>query len=294
MALEDIEVFAEVVQAKSFTQAAKRLSIPTSTASAKVARLEERLGVTLMLRTTRQVSVTPEGKAYYQHCVRALAELAEAERELAEGLAGPSGKLRITAPADLTQSVLAPIVERYLALYPDVSVELIMTNRQVDLVGEGINLAVRVGDLASSNLIARRFFETRAGLWASSEYLERHGKPKTIKDLAKHTMVQMSLSHAELELLDKNNTPVALDFSGRLSTDDMQTSRVFIENGAGIGLLPNFIGINAHENSHLVRVLPSVASTPTTAYFVYPDQRFVSQNVRTFIDCALEQTRREY
>lgn len=294
MAFEDIEVFAEVVEAKSFTRAAKRLGIPTSTASAKVARLEQRLGVTLLLRTTRQVSITAEGQAYYQHCVRALAELSEAERELAEGAAEPSGKLRITAPADLTQSVLTPVVEAYLARYPRVSVELILTNQQVDLVAEGINLAIRVGELADSNLIARRFFNTRMGLWASDDYLKIHGTPKTVKELEAHTMVEMALARRDLILRGADDVAVDIDFSGRLSTDDMQTCRMFIANGAGIGPLPNFIGINASEKNQLVRILPKISSAAFSAFFVYPDQRFVPKNVRAFIDCALDQTRREY
>lgn len=288
MALEDIEVFAEVVEAKSFTRAGKRLGMPTSTVSSKVARLEERLGVMLMLRTTRQVSITDEGKAYYKYCVCALAELAEAERELAEGAAQPSGILRLTAPADVSQSVLAPIIENYLARYENVSVELIVTNRKVDLVAEGINLAIRMGKMTDSSLIARKFFDTRVGLWASRDYLKRYGTPISAKELTAHKMVLMTLAQNTVKLLENDKRSVNIKFSSRLSADDMQSCKTFIENSAGVGLLPNFIGENESGDNRLVRVLPNIASATTTAYFVYPDQRFVSQNVRTFIDCALE------
>lgn len=288
MALEDIEVFTEVVVSKSFTRAAKRLGMPTSTVSAKIARLEDRLGVTLIRRTTRQLNVTAEGETYYAYCVRALAELSEADRALAQGTAAPAGKLRLTAPADLAHSLLAPVVDTYLARYPNASVELIVTNRNVDLVSEGIDLAVRIGSLADSSLIARKYIDAGIGLWASENYLKRHGVPQTVEDLAQHEMIEMTLGRREVKLLDKDGIAAEIDFSGRLATDDMQNCRTFIENGAGIGPLPDFMGRDLSGSNRLVRVLPNLASATATAYFVYPAQRFLSQNVRTFIDCALE------
>lgn len=288
MALEDIEVFIEVVDAKSFSRAAKRLGMPTSTVSAKMARLEETLGITLIQRTTRQMSVTPEGKTYYEYCSRALAELTEAKRALAQATQEPEGKLKLSAPADIAQVVLAPIIESYLARYPRVSVELIVTNRKVDLIGEGIDLAVRIGNLTSSSLIARKFFDARVGLWASESYLKRHGVPNTIADLAQHEMIEMTLARGEVKLQDKNGTAADLNFSGRLATDDMQNCRTLIETGAGIGPLADFIGESTSGLSQLVRVMPDLASAPTSAYFIYPTQRFVPPKVRAFIDRALE------
>lgn len=288
MALEDIEVFTEVVDSKSFTKAAKRLGIPTSTASAKVARLEEKLGVSLMIRTTRQVTITTQGQAYYKHCRRALAELAEAERELADGTVEPSGILRLTAPADLAQSVLAPIIEDFLSQYRNVAVDLIVTNRIVDLVAEGVDLAVRVGELSDSSMIARKFLNSSVGLWASQDYLNRYGTPITMKDLQSHKMVKMTMAQQRIKLQNSDKIDVSIDFSGRLSTDDMQSCKTFIENGVGIGLLPSFIGEYAPKASKLVRVMPELESTQASTYFVYPNQRFISQNVRCFIDCAMK------
>lgn len=288
MALEEIEVFIEVVDAGSFTRAAKRLALPTSTVSAKMARLEEKLGVTLIQRTTRQMSVTPEGKTYYKYCVRALDELAEAERALAQTTQEPEGKLRISAPADFAHVILAPVVETYLAQYPRVSVELIVTNQKVDLIGEGIDLAVRIGNLADSSLISRKYIDARVGLWASEAYLKRHGVPKTVADLSQHEMIEMTLAHSEIKLRDKSGTVADVDFSGRLATDDMQNCRSLIEAGAGIGPLADFLGESISGPNQLVRVLPELASVRASAYFIYPTQRFVSQKVRAFIECALE------
>lgn len=277
-----------MVDANSFTRAAKRLGMPTSTVSSKIARLEERLGITLIQRTTRQLSITAEGKVYYAYCARALAELAEAERALALATAEPEGTLRLTAPGDIAHAVLAPVVKTYLARHSGVSVELVITNQNVDLVGEGIDLAVRVGKLASSSLIARKYIEARVGLWASENYLRHHGVPQTIADLAQHEMIEMTLARSALKLLDKNGNVVDADFSGRLVTDDMQNCRSLIEAGAGIGPLVDFMGENSAGSTRLVRVLPDLSSAPASAYFIYPAQRFVSQNIRTFIDCALE------
>jgi DNA-binding transcriptional LysR family regulator len=288
MALEDIEVFTEVVVSKSFTRAAKRLGMPTSTVSAKIARLEERLGVTLIQRTTRQLNITDEGNTYYEFCVRALAEMSQADDMLARKTAEPKGPLRITAPADLAHSKLVRVVETFLARFPNVSVELNVTNRKVDLIGEGIDLAVRIGNLADSSLIARKYVDARIGLWASEGYLGRCGMPLSAADLKQHEMIEMTLAHREVKLFDNNGNAVEVDFSGRLATDDMQNCRSFIENGTGIGPLPDFMGGDLAGTKRLIRVLPNLASAPTSAYFVYPAQRYLSQNVRAFIDCALE------
>src|SRR5271165_2425292 len=153
MSVDSIQVFVEVVEAQSFTRAAGRLKMPATTVSAKIAKLEERLGVTLIQRTTRRLQVTPAGRAYYERCARALAEIAEGERELLAGTQEPSGLLRITTPPDLAHGLLTPKVERFLKAYPKTSVELIVTSQIVDLLAERIDLAVRVGVLNDSSLI---------------------------------------------------------------------------------------------------------------------------------------------
>jgi DNA-binding transcriptional LysR family regulator len=287
MALADIEVFTEVVDAKSFTRAGKRLGMPTSTVSSKIARLEEKLGVTLIQRTTRQLNVTDQGKTYYAYCTRALAELAEAERALALTTSEPQGALRLTAPADFAHAVLAPVVETYLAQNPQVSVELIVTNRRVDLVAEGVDLAVRMGALADSSLIARKYIDAGIGLWASEAYIDRRGMPETFADLADHHMIAMTLARGHVELQDETGSVVEIDFSGRLATDDMHNCRSLIETGAGIGPLADFMGEDVSNSKRLVRVLPNLTGAQASAYFVYPAQRFVSQNVKAFIECAL-------
>ena len=284
MVLDGIEVFAEVVDAKSFSRAARRLGMPTSTVSAKVARLEERLGTTLIQRTTRQLSVTANGRAYYERCIRALAELSEAERALADAALEPSGLLVISVAADLAQFKLVPLIDTYLGRYPKTSVDLRITNQRVDLVAEGVDLAIRTGQMTDSTLVMRRYFPAHVGLWASRGYLDRNGTPHNARDLAQHTLLHMTRVGGPLALRDQTGGDLALTGKSRLACDDMQTLRTFVETGAGIGLLPDFIG--EYPERPLVRVLPELRSDSLPISFVYAAQRFVPQTVRAFIDLA--------
>ncbi|AMP37093.1 LysR family transcriptional regulator [Ralstonia solanacearum] len=286
MSLDSIEVFVEVVSARSFTRAGERLGMPTTTVSAKIARLEKRLGVTLIQRTTRQLHVTPAGMNYYDRCVRALAELSEGERELAAARDEPSGLLRITAPPDLAQTLLTPLVERFLQTYPKVSIELVITTRTVDLIAERIGLAVRVGPIDDSSLVIRRFCAARTALWAAPAYLDRMGHPQQPEDLARHDLIRFSLLGERVALKTATGEVIDVDFASRLASDDLDSVKTYVLRGNGIGLLPEFIGEQAQAPSPLVRVLPAYASEVRTVYFAYPAQRFVPQAVRAFIATA--------
>lgn len=168
MDLDAIAVFVRVVESGSFSAAARRLAMPKATVSAKVARLEKQLGVSLIQRTTRKLRVTEAGAQYFRHCVEAIRQVELAEAALQSTSGKPSGLLKVTAPVDVGHTVLPRIVHAYAARYPDVSVELIVTNRIVDLVGEGIDLAIRPSQaLKDSSLIAQRYFEMGSNLWAS-------------------------------------------------------------------------------------------------------------------------------
>jgi DNA-binding transcriptional LysR family regulator len=288
MSTQDIEVFVEVVDAEGFTRAAQRLGMPTTTVSSKIARLEARLGVTLIQRTTRRLHVTAAGRSYYGHCVRALSEMAEAQRELAAATGAPTGLLRITTPADFAHSVLPPIIERFLRTYPRASVELMVTNRVVDLVAEGIDLAVRIGPLEDSSLTTRRFQATQAGLWAAPTYLRRRGVPKTPADLVRHDLLHFSRL-PETVTLRAGEDEARIDFRGRLATDDLDNLRNFVARGAGIGLLPDFLGEELAKTAAVTRVLPDYVSPIRTIYFVFPAQKFVPQTVRAFIGLAIDE-----
>jgi DNA-binding transcriptional LysR family regulator len=286
MNMDGIDVFVEVVDAQSFTRAAARLGMPTTTVSAKVARLEERLGITLIQRTTRQLRITSAGRSYYNYCIRALAEIAEGERELASVTEEPTGTLRVTAPGDLAQALLTPLVERFLQLFPKVSVELVVANQLIDLIAEGIDLAVRVGPLEDSTLIVRKFRSGRVALWASPSYLDRMGTPQTVDELSGHEFIRFSRLCERITLKSSTGDAVDIEFKGRLASDDLDNLKTFVLRGNGIGLLPEFIGEDLMPFSPLVRVLPEYASEVSSVYFAYPAQRFVPQTVRAFIATA--------
>ena len=176
--VDAIAVFVKVVEAGSFSAAARRLGLPKTTVSAKVAGLEKRLGVRLIQRTTRKLRMTEAGEKYFHHCAIATREVELGEAALQSAKEKPYGVLKVTAPVDLGHAVLPRIVRAYAGKYPDVSVELIVTNRIVDLVEEGIDLAIRwAGALKDSSLIARRFIETRSNLWASPKYMKALASP---------------------------------------------------------------------------------------------------------------------
>lgn len=284
MDLDGIEVFVEVVGAGSFVKAAERLRMPPATVSAKIARMEQRLGVTLIQRTTRRLNVTPAGEAYYAHCARAVAEMQEAQLRLKESLAEPQGQLRLTAPVDLSHTVLPPLVERFLELYPKVSIDLVITNRRVDLLAEGIDIAIRAGVLADSSLISRTLFIARLSLWASQDYIDRHGMPKTPNDLAKHSFVAFSSQAAMQARLRAGRRSLAMPSKSRIVCDDLESVRIYVARGNGIGLLPDVAGTQAS----LVPVLPEFKSASGAVSLVYPAQKFVAPAVRAFIGVAAD------
>jgi DNA-binding transcriptional LysR family regulator len=282
MDLDGIAIFVKVVQAGSFSGAARLLGVPNTTVSAKVARLEKRLGVTLIQRTTRKLHITPAGRAYFDRCLRALDEIESAEAEVSLAAAEPRGLLRITAPADVAQAMLPPIVSRFLARYPRTRVEVLVANRVVDLVAEGVHLAIRAAALRDSSLIARRIIPFSAGLWASRAYLQRKGAPKTPAQLEQHDFLVFPRFSAPLELTDGRQR-MAVKPASRLAVDDPSTLRNFLLQGDGIGMLPDFVA----RESALVRVLPKWTWSSGALSFVYPGQRFVPANVRAFIDTAV-------
>jgi len=282
MNLDGIDVFVRVVQEGSFAAAARLLGMPTTTVSAKIARLEERLGVTLIQRSTRRMHVTEAGEAYFASCVEALNALDAGQSRLAAASGKPSGLLRITAASDIASTVLPPFCERFLEAHPDVSIELVVTNRQLDLIGEGIDLAVRAGPMRDSTLLSRKFACGALGLWASEDYVQRHGLPQTADELEAHRIIGFSRIPESFRLIGPNGESMMPPQRSRLTADDMQAIRAFVLSGYGIGLLPDAIT----PGTSLRRVLPEFSTEQAHVYFVYPAQRYLSPNVRVFMEMA--------
>jgi DNA-binding transcriptional LysR family regulator len=286
MDLDGIAVFVKVLQAGSFSQAAKLLGMPNSTVSAKVSALERRLGVTLLQRTTRKLRATQAGEAYYRRCLRAMEELQAAENELETGRAEPQGLLRLTAPVEIGHSLLPALVHAYLKNHPRMEVELVVTNRVLDLIVDGIDLAIRAGPLKDSGLIAKRFELGHFGLWASPDYLKKQPAPRHPKELTQHNCLRFSRFKNEGFRLTNGKETSNVSVSGTSIADDFETLRSLATLGAGIAFLPSFLCAEEAKQDKLVRVMPEWHGDKVSLSLVYPAQRFVPAKVSTFIAVA--------
>jgi DNA-binding transcriptional LysR family regulator len=288
MNLDAVAVFVRVVESGSFSAAARRLGMPKATVSAKVARLEKSLGISLIQRTTRKLRVTEAGEQYFRHGAQAIREVELAEAALQSTKGKPAGVLKVTTPVDLGHTLLPRIAHAYSARYPDVSVELLVTNRVVDLVGEGIDLAIRPSQvMKDSSLIAQRFFEMGSNLWASPHYLKRLGAPIHPRDL-KQAMFVRFLPQSSL-VLTNGKSDVELSMSERIGADDYETIKALLLLGEGIAWLPDFLAEEAAAAGTLVPVLSQWRPKERGAfYFVYVGRKYGLPKVQAFIQTALE------
>jgi DNA-binding transcriptional LysR family regulator len=278
--LNRVAVFVRVVDTGSFTAAAAALALPKSSVSRSVARLEQELGVRLLQRTTRTVHLTDAGHAYYDRVSRALAGLEEAQAAVSDMQATPRGSVRITAPVDIGVSMISGLVARFVRHHPDIHVEMVLTGRVVNLVEEGIDLAIRAGKLDDSSLVARKVGSLEARLLASPGYLKRRGAPKSVADLARQDCVlfRARRGQATWELTGPKGME-RVEVSGPVAADDYAFLRQLLVAGAGIGLLPWVICAEDIERGRLVRVLPEHAAPGGTLHVVYPSTRYVPQRV---------------
>lgn len=283
MDLNEIVVFARVVEAGSFTAAARDLGMPKSTVSRKVSDLEERLGARLLQRTTRKLSLTDVGNTYYQYARRVVDEVEEAELAVTQMQEAPRGLLRITTP--LTFRYLGPIVTSFLARYPDVQVQMVGTDRVVDLVDEGFDLAVRAGKLADSTLIARSLGSESNVIAASPAFLEAHGTPSSPSELAEVDCIAFGgLRDPNTWVLHADGETVSATVSARLTVNDFEVVRQVAVAGGGIALMPLSLCCDDLRAGRLVRVLPDWCTASAPIHAVYPSTRHLSPKVSAFLD----------
>jgi DNA-binding transcriptional LysR family regulator len=289
MELDAIVVFTKVVETKSFSGAARLLKMPKTTVSSKIAGLEKRLGVTLIQRTTRHLNITESGLVFYNHCVNAIKSIEQGESEILSRQEKPKGLLKITFPVGISSSILARIISEYLNKYPDVTIELIVTNRLVDLIREGFDLAIRAGQLSDSTLRTKKFFDVHFSLWASHDFIKNNNKINHPLDLKTHSLIMHnSLNLRNFELIKGNESFILKDES-RVVSDDFQIIKELILLNNGIGLLPNHVLNNKHELDNLIQVLPDWKFNSTGSFsFVFPAQKYASPKVKFFIELALD------
>ncbi|GAA5234457.1 LysR family transcriptional regulator [Verticiella sediminum] len=286
--LEDLVIFAEVAERGSFTAAARALSLPKSRVSHRVAALEADVGVQLMQRSTRRLSLTPAGEAFLRHCV-ALRDAARAADEWRmQAGAEPRGIVRLSCPVTLAQGGVGQLLPRFLARYPEVDVHMRVMNRPVDPIEEGVDIVLRVRDEieASTSLAARRFGLTRALLLGSPELLRRHPSVRTPEDLASLPTVAMSLDAgaAGLRLGRADGTSFRFVHTPRYVADDLSTLRFAILAGVGIGMLPDYLCREERRLGTLVEVLPEWQLPPGIAHAMYPPRRAHNPAVRALLD----------
>ncbi len=291
MDLNLLSVFEAVARTSSFSAAAKELGIPKSSASRAVARLEDELGVQLLFRTTRQVSLSEAGTALYDRTTPLLRSIKAAVGELPRPEEAPSGTLKVTAPVDLGVLFLAEVVTRYLARYPAVCVDLHLTGRVVDLVGEGFDVALRVASkLEDSTLVARRAAPAVFHLYASPVYLARRGTPRNEDELQEHEWVVFRGGPQKLRVPEPRRPPSG--HPPRITCDDLLFVRDAVRAGAGIALLPTFLVEPDVLSGSLVRILPRLERQAGNLYVVTPAGKHVPSKVTAFRDLVLEMLKR--
>lgn len=285
MDLNGALTFVRVVQAGSFSAAARSLKMPVSTVSTKIARLEEELKVSLLRRTTRKLHLTEAGERFFKHAARAISELQEAQAATSSDQEDPQGNLKVTATVDLGTTILPDLVSEFLRTHPLVQIELLLTDRIVDLVGEGIDLAIRAGQLDDSSLVARKLGVTHFEAYASPSYVKKHGTPKKPQDLDKHDCLVFSISHDSWTWeLQNGNKGATIDVKSRFAANNLASLHRMVLKGQGVGLLPSFLCTPDVEAGRLVPLLDGWIGERSPVSIVYPKQSFVPRALRAFAD----------
>lgn len=281
-----MQVFAKVVEAGSFARAAERLNISTSVASRQVADLEAHLQTRLLHRTTRKLSLTESGQAFYERALQVLADLDEAEQAAARNVAVPRGTIKLNAALAFGILHLGPVLEDYLARYPEVSIDVTLSDRVVDLVEEGYDLALRIGELRNPALVARKIGTTRIIVCAAPAYLKRHGTPKHPDDLQGHNCLQYAYSPSpgEWAFSDPRGGEIAVRTAGNLRSNNGNLLREAAVRGVGIIQEPGFQVDDDVRAGRLVPLLENYARAQRDMYAVYASRKHLTAKVRTFVD----------
>ncbi|ESP94335.1 MULTISPECIES: LysR family transcriptional regulator [Pseudoalteromonas] len=289
---DGIPVFIKVVQCNSFALAAEQLGHSPSHVSKVINRLEARLGVRLLNRTTRTLALTPDGEVYYQHCVQLLSDAEQTLQLLTHQENKPKGVLKISCPVAFSLDYLRPAVTEYLRKYPNVTIEWELNDRAVDVVGDGFDLAIRATtQLEESSLICKRIYRCRTLVVASPKYIERYGKPHHPRELSKHHCICYSnLKHPDRwEFTDQAGKSFTVDVRKRANINNGHMQAAMAIDGIGISRLPEFYLADAIEQGQLEILLEAYLQRPVEVYVVYPSRKHLSPKVRYFIDILSSQ-----
>ncbi len=280
-----LQVFAQVVESGGFSRAAERLGLSTTAVSRQVAELEAHLQTRLLNRTTRRLSLTESGQAFYGRAVQLLQDLQEAEQEATQAAITPRGTIRLTTSVTFGARHVAPAIAGFLARHPDVRFDVQLADRMVDLVEEGFDLAIRIGGAGSENLVARKLGETRLVACAAPEYLARYGTPATPEDLLRHNcfVYEYVLPRGQWRFHGADGREHAVRISGRAQSNSGDLNVALAAAGAGIAFEPDFICADDIRAGRLVALLPGYAPPNAPIYAVYPTRKHLSAKVRLFV-----------
>lgn len=282
-----MQVFTRVVDANSFTQAAESLGLPRTTVTTTIQNLEKLLQVRLLNRTTRRLSLTPDGAAYYERCARILADVEDTEASFRDVARGPKGRLRVDVPSSIGRKILIPALSEFRTRYPDLELVIGMTDRPVDLVQEAVDCAVRAGNLADSTMVARRIGNFHGVTCASPDYLERYGTPTTLEDLAHHQAVHYFSSRTGRTIdwdFIVDGEVREMKVEGGVSVNDSDAYVDCALQGMGMIQSPRFLVLPYLQSGELREVLSQWQPAPLPISVVYLHNRHLSPKVRAFVD----------
>ena len=288
--LNGMATFAAVVEAGSFTAAANNLGQSKSSISKQISRLEDRLGARLLNRTTRKLSLTDVGQDYYERCRRIVEEAEEAELAVTTLQECPRGLLRISSSHSFGNRHISPLLPEFMKRYPDISLEVHLSGQMVDLVEQGIDVAIRVGSLRDSSLIARKLADVRLAIAATPEYWDRHGRPSHPRDLSSHNCFTYAYAQSPRSwyFQDKDGQDLWVPVQGNLHGNSGDMTLEAALAGLGVAALPTFFCPEAYEDGRLETVLEDYYSPPMGVYAVYPHSRHLSTKVRVLVDFLVE------
>src|SRR6478736_2460383 len=287
--IDAMQAFVAVADLKGFAPAARKLGLSPSGVTRLIAALEERLGARLLQRTTRQVALTDIGARYLERVRRILADVEEAEGSAQAERTRPTGRLVVSAPIGFGRLHVSPVMSAYLTRYPEVSGELRLSDRIVNLVEDGVDLAVRIGHLPDSTLVARHVGEMRRIVVASSGYLRRRGDPRTPQAIASHETIQFGATAASPDWqFVENGTEIRVACTPRLITNSADAAIQHAEQGGGLTRVLAYQAAEAIKGGRLRIVLRKFEQPPLPIHIVYPTSRLLSAKVRTFIDLVTE------
>lgn len=285
--LNDMALFVEVVKARGFRHAAEAVGMPNSTLSRRISGLEQAIGLRLLHRTTRKIELTEAGQIYFERCKRIVDEARLAHEQLGEMLAQPSGVLRVSLPVDFANIYLAPLIAEFARRYPGIRFDFDLTPRHVDLVAEPVDVAIRMGEPPSSNLIARQLARLPRYLYASPRYLELSGAPDQPADLARHECLCMSTAQADVWTLHDAAATVDVAVGGRFRLNSVGMIRRLATLDLGIAVLAEEIVADDLADGRLHRVLPQWQATPVPVYAI-TETRLLPAKTQRFIEFLRE------